>query len=405
MANKNRGHGEGTIFQRSNGSWRAQLTVNGERFSYSAKTKSDCIDWIATMQFQRSRSFDHKGGNTSLKIYMEQWLENHKVSVRLKTYHRYKGLSEKYIIPRLGDIGLSDLHPLNIERFYTDLVMDGIGIRSVRLCHSILHCALKKAVAYGWIPRNPAHGITLPQYKPAEMQVWNDSQVSVFLMTAESSRHKALYHVAITTGMRQAEILGLQWSDVDWDRGTIQVRRQLQRVRGKGWSFLEPKTRNGRRKIILSKGTLIALHFHKERQRFSISIAGERWQKHELIFPNSVGNPMDPSNLRKDFNRLMSDADLPKIRFHDLRHSAASLMLNNGIPVIVVSRILGHAKPSITLDLYGHLYHEMQGEAAKVMDKLITPIEVDLPGDENLTNKLHQFAPETANLPDKQSQE
>jgi len=393
MANKIRGHGEGSIFQRSNGTWRTQLTLNGERISFGAKTKSECIDWLTTMQFRLNRSFDYQGGKTSLKNYIEQWLENHKVSIRSKTYHRYKGLSEKYIIPRLGDTDLNDLHPQNIEWFYADLLADGVGIRSVRLCHSILHCALEKAINYGWITRNPAHGVTLPKYKPAEMQVWNDSQVSLFLAAAESSNYKALYNIAITTGMRQGEIIGLQWSDLDLNRGTIQIQRQVQRVRGQGWSFLEPKTRKGRRKIILGEGTLYALRTHKEQQRTKIEFAGERWQRHDLIFPNSIGNPIDPSHLRLDFNRLLEETGLPKIRFHDLRHTAASLMLNNGVPPIVVSRILGHAKPSITLDLYGHLYHEMLGEAAKIMDALVTPIKVELPSNEILDDKLHQTAP------------
>lgn len=402
MSKMNRGRGEGTIFQRSNGTWRAQLTVDGERISYGAKTKPECIDWLTTMQFQLNRGFDYQGGKTSLKNYLEQWLENHKVSIRPKTYLRYKGLSERYIIPLLGDTNLNDLHPLHIERFYADLVADGIGIRSVRLCHSILHCALGKAVDYGWILRNPAHGVRQPQYKPSEMRVWNDSQVSLFLVIAESSHHKALYHIAITTGMRQGEIFGLKWTDLDWNRGEIQIQRQVQRIPREGWSFLEPKTRTGRRKIILGEGTLHALRLHIEQQLIKIEVVGERWHCHDLIFPNSVGNPMDSSNLRLDFNRLMAEAGLPKIRFHDLRHTAASLMLNNSVPPIVVSQILGHAKPSITLDLYGHLYHEMQGEAAKIMDELVTPIKVKLPRNGILNDELHQSAPENANLPNRQ---
>ncbi|TFH34404.1 MAG: hypothetical protein E4G99_09565, partial [Anaerolineales bacterium] len=111
MAKKIRGHGEGSIFQRSNGTWRTQLTVNGERISFGAKTKSECLEWLTTMQFHLTRSFDFRAGKTSLKTYLGQWLENHKVSIRSKTYHRYKGLAEKYIIPRLGDTDLNDLHP------------------------------------------------------------------------------------------------------------------------------------------------------------------------------------------------------------------------------------------------------------------------------------------------------
>jgi integrase len=113
-------------------------------------------------------------------------------------------------------------------------------------------------------------------------------------------------------------------------------------------------------------------------QRTLIAVVGKRWVNHELIFPNKVGNPMDPSNLRINFNRIIAETGLPKIRFHDLRHTAASLMLNHGVPPIVVSRILGHSKPSTTLDIYGHLYHEMLGEAAKIMDDLVTPIQVEL---------------------------
>ncbi|MFC2054650.1 site-specific integrase [Chloroflexota bacterium] len=169
-----------------------------------------------------------------------------------------------------------------------------------------------------------------------------------------------------------------QLRDLHWNCGTIQVQRQVQYVPGQGRSFQEPKTRAGRRTIKLGEGTLHSLRLQKETQRILIAVAGKRWVDHDLIFPNKVGNPLDPSNLRLDFNRIISETGLPRIRFHDLRHSAASLMLNHGVPPIVVSRILGHSKPSTTLDIYGHLYHEMQGEAAKIMDDLVTPIQVEL---------------------------
>jgi len=130
--------------------------------------------------------------------------------------------------------------------------------------------------------------------------------------------------------------------------------------------------------LILLEGTAHSLRLQKEMQRNLIAFAGDCWIDHDLIFPNKVGKPLDPSDLRLDFNRVIAETSLPKIRFHDLRHTAASLMLNHGVPSIVVSRILGHSKPSTTLDIYGHLYHEMQGEAAKIMDDLVTPIQVEL---------------------------
>jgi integrase len=128
----------------------------------------------------------------------------------------------------------------------------------------------------------------------------------------------------------------------------------------------------------LGEGILQVLRVQIERLNQLITSAGEHWQEYGLIFPSKVGTPDDPSNLRKDFIKVLSRAGLPIMRFHDLRHTAASLMLNNGVPPIVVSRILGHAKPSITLDVYGHLYHEMQTEAARIMDELVTPILVDM---------------------------
>ena len=387
MAKKIRGRNEGSIFRRCNGTWRAQITLNGKRISYGSKTKAECQAWLRRMQFQLDQGYDYQGGKITLGEYLVEWLIGYKITIRPKTHHRYKGLIDKYIVPNIGHITLKDLHPLNIERFYSDLLDAGVGPRNVRHIHAVLHRALEKAVGYNLVLRNPAHGVTLPRYKPAEMQVWDESQVSVFLVAAEGSSFKSLYHLAITTGMRQGEILGLKWPDLHWNSGTIQVQRQVQYVPGQGRSFIDPKTRAGRRKIKLGEGTLHALRLHKERQKLQIAFAGARWVDHDLIFPNRVGNPLDPSNLRLDFNRIIAETGLTKIRFHDLRHTAASLMLNYGVPSIVVSRILGHSKPSTTLDIYGHLYQEMGGEAPKIMDHLVTPIRVELRKTEELISR------------------
>jgi integrase len=163
-----------------------------------------------------------------------------------------------------------------------------------------------------------------------------------------------------------------------WNSGVLYVQLQVQQVPGQSWKFIEPKTKSGRRTIRLGEGTLQILREHRELQQEYKAKVGKRWQEHNLIFPSSVGTPLNPSNLRIVFNRTLDAAGLPRIRFHDLRHTAASLMLNQGVPVIVVSKILGHAKPSTTLDIYGHLIHKMQAEAAQVMDDLVTPIRVEI---------------------------
>ena len=382
MAKKIRGRNEGSIYQRSNGGWRVQISVNGKRLNKSFDRKSDAQEWLHKTKYQLDKGYDVEGGRITLKEYLKKWLESYKITIRPKTYHRYKGLTEKHIIPHLGDIQLRNLQPLRIEGFYSQLLVNGLSSRSTRHVHSVLHRALEKAVGYGLLFRNPASCVNLPQYKPAEMQIWNENQVSVFLMTAHESTHKALYHLAVTTGMRQGEIFGLQWSDLNLENGKLNVKRQVQHIPGEGWSFAEPKTRSGRRSIQLGEGTIIVLRDHYQSQQIRKAANADRWQEYDLIFPSSVGTPLNASNLRLDFNRIIKEAELPKIRFHDLRHTAASLMLNHGVPLIVVSRMLGHAKASITLDIYGHLIHEMQDEAARVMDELVTPIPVLIPQNE-----------------------
>jgi len=379
MAKKHRGRSEGSLYQRPNGTWRAQVLLNGKRVSQGFKTKADALVWLRNFQVRIDQGLDYQASKITLADYLEQWIENHAPALRSTTAHQYRQNIRKHIIPKIGNLQLKDLHLARIEQFYVELVQSGVGIRTVRITHNIMHKSLAKAVRYGLISHNPSHGASLPRYKRGEMQVLDENQVSQFLIAAQDSPYLALYHLAITTGMRQGELFGLKWSDLQWNNAKLHVQRQVQKIPGQGWGFVEPKTRSGRRTIKLGEGSLFILRQHWERQGLQKALAGHRWKENDLIFPSSVGTPGDPSNLRVDFLRTLEKAGLPKIRFHDLRHTAASLLLNHGIPVIIVSKILGHSKPSITLDVYGHLYHEMQDEAAITIDKLVTPIQVEIP--------------------------
>ena len=378
MANKIRGRHEGSIYRRSNGTWRAQMTVNGKRISYAAKTKAECQIWLSRMQFQLDQGYDYHGGKISLEEHLHLWLDASKASLRPNTAHQYGQIIRMHIVPYIGGIQIKDLQLARVEQFYGELINIGVGIRTVRLTHAVLHRALARAVRYRLITHNPAHGASLPRYQQGEMQVLDITQIGQFLVAANGSHYEALYHLAVTAGLRQGELFGLKWSDLKWNRATIHVQRQVQRIRGQGWSFVEPKTKAGRRTIKLSEGTLQGLREHKERLEMQKDIVGERWKDYDLIFPSTVGTPGNRSNMRVDFLRVLEKAGLPKIRFHDLRHTCASVLLNHGLPVIVVSNMLGHSKPSITLDIYGHLSQEKQSEAARIMDELVVPIPVDL---------------------------
>ena len=173
------------------------------------------------------------------------------------------------------------------------------------------------------------------------------------------------------------ELLGLKWSDLDWIKRTLKVERQLIRPGGDGIQFSVPKTRYGKRTILLGARTIEVLREHIERQHTERLEAGDHWEEYGLIFTTGNGTPINPRNLLRDFKILLR-AGLPTIRFHDLRHTAASLLLNQGVPVITISRRLGHAKASITLDVYGHLIPSMQGEVAEMIDDLVMPVPVQL---------------------------
>ncbi len=378
MARKKRGRNEGSIYKRQNGTWRAQIYIDGDRLNFGAKTKSECLKWLREIQSQIDLGLNFKSGKVSLSDYLASWMSTHEITLRDHTINRYKQLIRNYIDPDIGEIQLFKLHLSRVEQYYVELIERNVGVRTIREIHAILRKALNKAVTYGYIVRNPVQGAALPKYRHKEMQVLNESQVGQFLITAHSSPKRSLYHLAVITGMRQGELFGLQWDDLNWIRGEIQVKRQVQRVPRQPWKFVEPKTKAGRRSILLGDASLGALRWQKENLEVLRKAAGKKWQEFNLVFPSAVGTPFNPSNLRIDFNRVLDQAGLPRIRFHDLRHTAASIMLNHGVPVIVVSKILGHEKPSTTMNIYGHLINEMQQEAVRVMDDLLTPIQVKI---------------------------
>jgi integrase len=379
MTRYKRNNQEGSISKRGS-RYRAQtIPVKGKRASRSFKTKAEAQEWLRSMQTKLDRGFDYQGSKVSLGEYLTQWLEAAKAYLRDMTAIHYQQVIRSHILPGIGSVRLADLTLFRLERFYSELVQAGVGIRTVRIVHSILHISLGKAVHYGLLMTNPTQGAALPRYQHAEMRVLDESQVVQFLVAAHGSHYEALYYLAINTGMREGELFGLKWSDLHWDMGVLYVQRQVQSIPGKGKIFTEPKTVAGRRPLKLGEGVLQKLRIHKEQQAFQKALAVNKWKENDLVFPTRIGTPEDPGNLRKDFLRVLDMAGLPHIRFHDLRHTSASIQLNRGVPILVVSKRLGHAKPSTTLNVYSHLYMESQDEPARIMDEILTPVLVTLP--------------------------
>lgn len=376
---KRRGNHEGSIHQRSNGTWRAQVSVNGQRLSYTGLSQKECRVWIKNTIRQIDNGTTYEGAQKSFGEFLDNWLISMQASIKPKTWSQYNQLVQDHIKPNLGKIKLIDLRPEHIQYHYDKKVKEGVGLRTVQLTHAVIHRSLNHAVKLGVIGRNPDDATTPPKPRPKEMKIYDEDQVQRLLITSRvnEDRFFALYQLAITTGMRQGELLGLKWQDVDWERRNLQIQRQLNRGYHGGFEFGVPKTKAGIRKIIIGVETANILKEHQQNQYIEMQNAGEDWQDNDLIFPSEIGTPMHDRNLFRRYKNLIKDAGLPDIRFHDLRHTAASLMLNHGVPLLVVSKRLGHAKPSITLDTYGHMIPSMQEQAADLMDEVTIPISLE----------------------------
>jgi len=373
MANKRR-HNEGSIHKRSSGIWRAQVSIDGERLSYNGKSLKDCQDWIRKIQNQIETGLTYNSANTSLEEFVEDCILSLETNLKTTTIIQYRQLARDYIFPALGKIKLIELRPDQIQALYNKLVRSGRSFRTVQLTHAVLRRCLNNAVKLGILGRNPTAATTPPKPKPKEMSFYDQEQVNHLLIAVsiKQPRNLALFQLAISTGLRLGELLGLKWQDLDDKRRTLRIQRQLRQVPHEGLRLEIPKTKTSIRTISIGQSMLKVLHDHRKDQFARMNGSSEDWKEHDLIFSKKDGSPIPPRRTQKYFKRAIVDAGLPVIRFHDLRHTAASLMLNQGIPVLVVSKRLGHAKPSITLDIYGHLISVYQEEAASLMDEIIT---------------------------------
>lgn len=221
--------------------------------------------------------------------------------------------------------------------------------------------------------RNVCNLVEAPTVPKEEMQILTYEQAQRFLEAAKGDPLETLYIVALTTGMRQGKLLGLQWKDINFTNGILQVKRKIARIGGKGFVFSEPKTAKSRRNITLTPLAIEGLKQHRIHQNEQRLLAGPEWEDYDLVFCNSVGKPIEVGNMtRRSFRPILQKAGLPIIRFHDLRHSCASLLLFLGVHPKVVQELLGHSQISLTLDIYSHAFPSLQTEAALRLNDLLT---------------------------------
>jgi integrase len=303
--------------------------------------------------------------------YLTRWVDSIGQSVRIATQIRYTQVVTQHIEPVVGRILLGKLTPLDVQRLYSDRLDAGLSPTTVALIHNVLHKALKQAVRWGLLTRNVTEAVDPPREATPEYVTWNQEQAAVFLAVADSDEVAALWRLALLTGMRRGELLGLKWEDVDLQRRVLSVKRTLSRGTRGAYTFGVPKTAHGRRSIALPQSAVEALQKHRIRQLESRLKAGAAYQDQDLVFADALGGPLHPSTLAYQFKKLQRQAGVPPIRIHDLRHTSATLMLANGEHPKIVQERLGHADVSMTLNRYSHVTMDMQRDAADRLDTLV----------------------------------
>lgn len=321
-------------------------------------------------RLQRLYASGVKPDSQTVGQFLNSWLEESvKPSVHPRTYDSYAQLVRLYIAPRIGKTALVKLAPGKVQTMLNDLVASGLSGRTVQYVRAVLRRALNQAMRWQLVPNNIAMMVQPPKATRPEFPILTPEQLDAFIGSVAEHRLRALYLTSIALGLRQGEAFGLRWPDLDFERSTLSVRYALQNR-----TFVEPKTRKSRRTLVMPGFVRDALLRHRDEQQQERRIAGSRWQEWNLVFASSIGTPLNSSNVLHEFQRALEAAGLPKLRFHDLRHQCATLLLQKGVHPKVVSEILGHSQISLTLDTYSHVLLTLKAEAAETMEQALGPV-------------------------------
>lgn len=350
-----------------------ELTGKWNRKWFSGfKTKKEAEKFLAEKVSEVAQGRYTEPSKESFGEYLETWLEDKKLQVRPSTWKTYDWLARCYVFPQLGKMEISKIKPAALQKFYHQLQNrdEPLSARTVIQVHLLIKASLDRAVKWGMIPNNPTGAVDPPRYRKKEMEIWTEDEVRKFLEAAESHRLFGAFHLAVSTGMRMGEILGLRWSDIDFTKRSLSISQALA-IGEKGYVLQEPKTKSGKRSIALSQSSLIVLEKHKRKQAAEKLRAGSMYRDHGLVFASTVGTPINSRNFARVYYTLRKKADVTPINFHSIRHTHASLMLKQGVHPKVVSERLGHSNISITLDTYSHVIPGLQQAAIDHFDDVL----------------------------------
>lgn len=375
---------KGSIIQRSKGTWTLIFDLgrdgHGKRqqkWKALRGTRQDAERELRRVLRELDTGSYIEPSKISLSVYLNQWLRDYaKPNTAPTTYERYADIVSLHLIPALGEIALAKLQPLHIQAYYAEALQEGrrngtggLSARTVHHHHRILKQALAQAVKWQLLNRNVADAVTPPRPERHEMAALDEPQTVELIECTKSTNLYIPVFLAVTTGLRRGEVLGLRWSDVDLEAGVLSVRQALESTKN-GLAFKQPKTVKSRRRVSLLPLTVQVLREHAIEQKKARLAAGPAYTDHGLVCARSDGSPVNPRQLSKDFLSLIRRNKLLRVRFHDLRHSHASQLLRQGIHPKIVSERLGHSSVAITLDTYSHVLPGMQEDAALSLDEV-----------------------------------
>lgn len=366
-----RNNGEGSISFRKDGRWKVDITIEDyTRRSYYFKTEKEAVEGRRKLLNELAQGRLATGPQRTVKDYLEDWLENvQKDRLHISSYVKYKKLINSYIVPAFGDIPLQKLTPQRVQKLYADKLKQKLSPKMVSCIHGVLHVALENAVKWNLIARNVCDVVSLPRVPKTEKQVLTKRQAHVLLEHVKKHRLEAILVLAVTTGLRRGEMLALRWRDVDFEDGSVQVRRTVDYIPHYGYVENEAKTARGQCKVMLPSFVMNTLQVHRLQQQETRNKVGSDWVEKDLIFCGLQGDYFNPNYLLRMFKKVLVEAGLPHMRIHDLRHSAATILLSMGVHPKVVQEILGHSTISMTMDTYSHVLPSMQQEATDGWDK------------------------------------
>lgn len=367
--------------------WEGLITIKYDPISKKQQTKSFTGSTQAEV-VSKMRSFGSsvnmeddspKENSLTLQNWMDIWRKEYLTAVKPSTAYNYERCIALYIVPSLGTYTIDKITPLIVQRFYNQLLepvnpdVKPLAPKTVKDIHGVLHQALEQAFRNGDISCNPTSGCKLPKVSKKEIRPLEDGQLAHFLELIEGHTHEYLFKITLFTGMREGEVLGLTWDDIDFQRGELHITKQLRREQKKGGEYYFSTPKNGKGRIIaLSPSVVKLFKLQKQKEALKQLEAGDNWINSQLIFTNPCGDRLSYRTVYDCFKRVVREMGHPELRFHDLRHQFAVISLQNGDDIKTVQHNLGHATAAFTLDVYGHITDRMRKDSAARMENYIS---------------------------------